>query len=110
MNKTVVFFATPANSYFNLPNSTVPINDSSYTIIVNHKAINSMSGHWLCGGTPSTLQELGFRRSLSNYLNYCGTLMIGQLEHTHRIVLLLLITTTQRNCVITISMAEVMRS
>ena len=61
-NKYIDFY-TNSNSYFGLTDSTFPTGDSSYTVIVKLKDINSTQGHWLCAGTPSNNQEIGFRKA-----------------------------------------------
>jgi len=59
-----VDFNNPSNSYFNLPNSTLPTGNSAYTVIMKHGVMNTQNGGWL--GSDSN----NFRRSGTTYVNY----------------------------------------
>lgn len=73
------------NRFFNLPNGTVPIGNSSYTVSCRHGAIDSGAGGMLGSGTVyETLQVNAFRRMDGTYRQYwwgndldAGTYAIG---------------------------------
>lgn len=68
INGKFIFFAT--NQYLNMPDGTVPYNNSPYTIIIKHDVINNTSSGLLCSGIDATYYMNGIRRSNDSYLNF----------------------------------------
>jgi hypothetical protein len=61
-----------SNSYFNLPNETVPNGNSSYTVIMKHlHSSNITNGGWL-GSNRDTAGVNMFRFNTTNYRNWWG--------------------------------------
>lgn len=59
------------NRYFILPDSTVPVGNTNYTVTIKHdNNINTDSGGWLGGGLPKSNDMLAFRTYTGAYFSY----------------------------------------
>jgi hypothetical protein len=59
------------NTYLNLPDGTVPYNNSNYTFVVKHGEVNnSMGGFIGSGNYGNTNQTNSFRKDSNGYYNY----------------------------------------
>jgi hypothetical protein len=71
------------NSYFNLPNGTVPYDNTPYTVIFKHGNVNSANGGFLGSGDyGSGNRTNAFRRDGNTYVNYwwSNDLIFGKYE------------------------------
>jgi hypothetical protein len=70
MTTTTNFLDFKPNLFFNLPNGTVPVGNSNYTIVSMHGSINNTIGGIIGAGTYNTNTANALRRSTGGYINY----------------------------------------
>ena len=64
-----VNFVSSTRQYFNLPNGTVPFNNTTYTVVVKH-GTHSSSSSFVGSGNSVGSQQNAFAMSGTNYINY----------------------------------------
>lgn len=61
----------PTNTFFNLPNGTIPIGNGLYTVVLKHGDMNNNAAGILGGGNYGTLnQAFAVRRNINTYRNF----------------------------------------
>jgi hypothetical protein len=71
IDQTNYYIDFSTNLFFNLPNGTVPFNNSNYTVVFKHNTITATNGGVLGSGSYSVANNVNaFRRYNTGYVNY----------------------------------------